>query len=75
MMDVYASRQTCQITRIGRDVQRPFPFIQPLLKAVQRPAHTVPRQRVDIIGLGLLEKLHHIGGRDGVIVQPRFESL
>ena len=75
MMHVHTCWQTCQITRIGRGVYRPFPFMQPLLQGVQRTAHTVSRQRVDIIGFGLLEKLDDIGGRDGVIVQPRFESL
>jgi hypothetical protein len=75
VMYVYTRWQTCQITRTGRGFQRPFPFVQPVLQAVQRAAHAVSRQRVDIIRFGLLEKLDHIGRRDSVIVQPRFESL
>jgi hypothetical protein len=74
-MHVQTRWQTCHITYTGPGIKRPFPFVQPLLDAVQRATHTVSRQRIDIIGFGLLEKLDHIGGRDGLVVQPRFKSL
>ena len=75
MMHVQTCWQTCHITHTGRGVKRPFPFVQPMLQAVQRAAHAVSRQCVDIIRFGLLEKLDHVGGRDGVVVQALFESL
>ena len=52
-----------------------LPFAQPLMQAVQCAAHAVSRQRVHVIGLGLVEKLGYVGGRDGVVVEARFESL
>jgi hypothetical protein len=67
--------QTCHITVSGSGVRRPIPFAQPPMQAVQRAAHAFSRQRVDITGLGLLEKLSNIGGRDGVVVEARFEPL
>jgi len=75
VMHVQTCRQTCHIPCTGPGIKRPFPFVEPSLHAVQRAAHPVSRQRVDIIGFGLLEKLEHIGGRDGLVVQPRFKSL
>jgi len=68
-------RQTCHIT--GRDwsVKQPLAFAQPLMQAVQRAAHAFSRQRVDVIGLGLIQKLGYIGGREGVVIEARFKPL
>jgi endonuclease III len=49
--------------------------VQPSVQAVQGVAHAVAGEGVDVVGLGLGEKLVDIGGRDGVAVQARFESL
>ena len=67
--------QTCRITGTGSDVRRPIPLAQPLMQGVQRRTHAFPRQRVHVTGLGLLEKLGHIRGRDGVVVEAGFEPL
>ena len=67
--------QTCHITGGGSRVERPIPFAQPLMQAVQGAAHALSCQRVDIIGLGLVEKLGYIGGRNGGVVEARFEPL
>ena len=37
--------------------------VQTPVHAVQCSAHTVSRQRVDVVGLGLLQKLGHVGRR------------
>jgi len=43
--------------------------------AVERAAHSFSRQRVDVIGAGLVKKLGYVGGRDGVGIEAGFESL
>jgi len=45
------------------------------MQAVERPRHSVPRQRKDVIGARLLEKLSHVGSLDRVAVEARFEAL
>ena len=75
MMHVQPCWQTCHINGSGSAVKRPIPFAQPLMQAVQRPAHALPRQRVHVIGLGLIKKLGHIRCRDGVVVEALFEPL
>ena len=67
--------QTRHLSGPARSGQRPILFAQPLVQAVQRAAHAFSRQRVDVIGLGLIEKLGDIRRRDGVVVEPRFEPL
>jgi len=74
-MHVQPCWQTCHLTDAISAVERPIPFAQPLMQAVQRSAHALPRQRVHVIGFGLVEKLGHIRGRDGVVVEARFEPL
>ena len=58
-------RQTCHISGRRSGGQRPILFAQPLMQTVQRATHAFSHQRVDVIGLGLIEKLGDIGGRDG----------
>ena len=67
--------QTCHLSRRRRSRQRPLAFAESLLEVVQRAAHSFPRQRVDVIGLGLVEKLSDIGGRDSVVFEAGFEPL
>jgi hypothetical protein len=67
--------QTCRITGSRSGVKQPVPFAQPLMQAVQCACHAFSCQRADIIGLGLVEKLGHIGGRNGVVAEARFEPL
>ncbi len=67
--------QTGHVTGGGSGVKPPIPFAQPLMQAVQRGAHAFSRQRVHVVGLGLVEKLGYIGGRDGVVGEARFEAL
>ncbi len=74
-MHVQPIWQTCRITGSGSGVKRPLPFAQPLMQAVQCAAHAFSRQRVHVTGLGLVEKLGYIGGRDGVVFEARFEPL
>ncbi len=74
-MHVQPCWQTCHFTGTDPAVERPVPFTQPLMQAVKRSAHALPRQRVHVIGLGLLEKLGHIRSRDGVVLEARFETL
>jgi endonuclease III len=74
-MHVQPCWQTCRITGPDSAVQRPIPLTQPLMQAVQRSAHALPRKRVHVIGLGLLEKLGDIRGRDYVVLEARFEPL
>lgn len=45
------------------------------MQAVERAAHAFPRQRVDVISLGLVEKLGYVGSGDGFVFEIRFESL
>ena len=61
MMDVQPCWQTCPFAGTDPAVKRPVAFTQPLMQAVQRLAHALPRQRVHVIGLGLLEKLGDVG--------------
>src|SRR5258708_9881356 len=75
VMHVQPCWQTCRITGPDSAVQRPIPLTQPLMQAAQRSAHAPPRQRVPVMGLGMLEKLGHIRGRDGVVLEARFEPL
>ena len=75
MMHVWPCWQTCRITRTGSALKRPILFAQPLMQAAQRSTHALSRQRVHVMAVGLLEKLGHIGGRDGVVVEARFELL
>jgi hypothetical protein len=67
--------QTWHIMGTDSGVRRPNRFAQPLMQADQRAAHAFSRQRVHVIRLGLVEKLGYIGGRDGVVVEARFEPL
>jgi hypothetical protein len=66
--------QTCQITNGAWRLNWPIPF-QPLMQAVQRAAHAFSCQRVHVIGLGLVQKVGYVGGRDGVVIEARFEPL
>lgn len=50
-------------------------LVYALLQTVQRAAHTVSRQRVDVASLRLFEKLDHVGGGHSVFAQTRFEPL
>ena len=55
------------------DLDRRFAFVQPPMHAFQCLGHAVSCQRTDIIGPRLLQKLGHIGGRDGVAIEARFK--
>jgi endonuclease-3 len=67
--------QTCHFARGRCGGQRPILFAQALMQAIERAPHAFPRQRVDVVGLGLVEELDHIGSRDGVVLEARLESL
>jgi hypothetical protein len=67
--------QTCRIMGRGWRVKQPLAFAQPLMQTVQGAAYALSRQRVHVIGLGLVEKLGYIGGRDGGVIEARFEPL
>ena len=78
MMDMHPGWQTWRSNRRNRRdsaVGCRLPLVQTLIQTVQRTAHPVARERVDVGGLGLLEELGHIGRRDRVAVQARFDSL
>jgi hypothetical protein len=75
VMHVQPCWQTCPFAGTDPAAKRPVAFTQPLMQAVQRLAHALPRQRVHVIGLGLLEKLGDVGSRDGVVLEARFETL
>ena len=75
MMHVQPIWQTCRITGSGSGVKRPLPFAQPLMQAVQCAAHAFSRQRVHVIGLGLVQKLGYVGGGDGVVFEAGFKPL
>ena len=49
--------------------------MQPLVHAVHGAAHAVSRKCVDVVSLGLFEKLGHVRRRHGVAVKARFESF
>jgi endonuclease-3 len=49
--------------------------LNPAMHPVQRLWHTLPDQRADVIGLGLIQELGDIGGRDGSMIEARFEAL
>ena len=74
-MHVQPIWQTCRITGSGSGVKRPLPFAQPLMQAVQCAAHAFSRQRVHVIGLGLVQKLGYVGGGDGVVFEAGFKPL
>ena len=74
-MHVQPIWQTCRITGSGSGVKRPLAFAQPLMQAVQCAAHAFSRQRVHVIGFGLVEEVGYVGGRHGVFVEARFEPL
>ena len=61
-MHVRPCWQTCRFTDAGSVVKRPIPFAQTLMQDIQRTGHALARQRVHVIGLGLLEKLGHVSG-------------
>ena len=67
--------QTCHFARGRCSGQRPIVFAQSLMQAIERAPHAFSRQRVDVVGLGLVEELGHICSRDGVVFEARFESL
>ena len=67
--------QTCHLASGRWSGQRPILFAQPLMQAVERAPHAFPRQRVDVIGLGLVEELGYVGSRDSVVLEARFEPL
>ena len=67
--------QTCHLPVFGRSRQRPIPFAQSLMQVVQCAAHTFPGQRIDVVSLGLIEKLGDVGGRDSVMIEAGFEPL
>lgn len=48
---------------------------EPPMHPVQRLGHTLPGQRADIIGLCLFQEFGHVGGRDGIAVETRFEPV
>jgi hypothetical protein len=75
MMHDVSIWQTCHRTLGRGSRQRPIPFAQSLMQVVQCPAHAFPGQRVDVVSLGLIEKLGDIGGRDGVVFEAGFEPL
>src|SRR6476469_8649722 len=75
VMHVQPIWQTCRITGSGSGVKRPLPFAQPLMQAVQCAAHAFSRQRVHVIGLGLVQKLGYVGGGDGVVFEAGFKPL
>lgn len=75
MMDVHPGRQTRRRSRRADSVGCRLPLVQTLIQTVQRVAHPVACERVDVGGLGLLEELGHIGRRDRVAVQAGFKSL
>jgi hypothetical protein len=75
VMHVQPIWQTCHVAGHRSAVKRPITFAQSLMQAVQSAAHAFSRQRVHVIGFGLVEKFGYVGGRDGVFVEARFEPL
>ena len=75
MMDVKPRRQTRHRIARGEPADRRLPLLQPLCHAVQRAAHAVSRQRVDIVGLGLFQELRYVRSGNGVAIEARFEAL
>jgi hypothetical protein len=67
--------QTRHLTDSCSGVQRPIPFAQSLMQAIQCGAHAFSRQRVHVIGFGLVEEFGYVGSRDGVVLEARFEPL
>lgn len=49
--------------------------VLPLAHTVQRPAHPVPRQPVDVGRFGPLKEFRHVGGRHRIGVEARLEPL
>ena len=62
LVDVHPCRQTRGGGPDGHRRGRGFAFVQPSMDVVQRLTHAVADQRVDVVGLGLLEKLGNIAG-------------
>src|SRR5262249_19509642 len=75
VMDVQPIWQTWHLAARTSAVDRPISFAQTLMQTVQRAAHTLSRQRVHVMGFGLVEKVGYVGGRDGVVDEARFEAL
>ena len=75
MMHDQSIWQTCHLARGPRRGQRPILFAQPLVQAIERAPHAFPSQRADVVGLSLVEELHYIGSRDGVVLEARFDPL
>ena len=64
-MRVQPIRQTCRVAGRWSAVKRPITFAQSLMQAGQSAAHAFSRQRVHVIGFGLVEKVGYVGGRHG----------
>lgn len=60
---------------INGTARRRIPLVQSLLKAVQCTVHAVSRQGIDFAGSGPVEKLGHVGRRDGVAAQCRLDTF
>ena len=75
MMHVQPIWQTWHVAGRGSAVKRPITIAQSLMQTVQSAAHAFSCQRVHVIGFGLVEKVGYVGGRDGVVVEARFEAL
>lgn len=69
MCDVQLRWQTWRRCGHRRPVERGLTRVHALPHVVQSMAHTVPRQRVDVDGLGLLQKLGDIAGGNRVALQ------
>ena len=70
MMHVHACRQTRAASRARRAADGRIALAA--AADAGRPARwpmPVARERVDVVGLGLVEKLGDIGGRDGVVAR------
>lgn len=75
VMDVLACRQTTGGNLLAEFIRRGTLLVQPSAKAVHGAVHPVPRKRVDIAGLGLVEKPGDVGRGDGVPAQARLDAL
>lgn len=75
VMDVPACRQTRCGNGFDKLAHCRTLGIQPSAKAVHGAVHPVPRKRVDIAGLGVVEKPGDVGRGDRVPAQTRLDAL
>ena len=73
--EVRSRWQTWSRPVVDDSANRGILLVEPAKQTAQRTVHPVASQSVDVTGLGLIEKLGHVGGRDDLALEARLQAL